>query len=191
MAKTPPTDSRGLDLAYAVHTATCTYLLDDGGVCRWIVSPRGVVPTHVLRAIGAQFVACIDVAEPGGLVGDLRPGCTALFVLSEETRMVLLRTAAIDRVDDRRSNESEGPAHAESRPRPSVAPEASALSRAAVKQQYGQRARLPYKAAPPPWLNAVRREGAEQTVTVAVTIRKPTARGSKRGTPTGAAPGDE
>ena len=59
------------EMAYAVHTATCSYLLDEGGVCRWIVSQQGVVPAHVRQCIGAQFVACLDLTVEGGLAGPL------------------------------------------------------------------------------------------------------------------------
>src|SRR5277367_523280 len=33
--------SRMSDLTYAVHTATCTYLLDEDGICRWTHVPTG------------------------------------------------------------------------------------------------------------------------------------------------------
>lgn len=91
------------EMAYAVHTSTCTYLLDEDGVCRWIVSQQGVVPAHVRQCIGAQFVACLDLSVHGGLIGDLKPGARALFVRSEADRMVLLRTGLIRHVDDRRT----------------------------------------------------------------------------------------
>lgn len=89
-------------MTYAVHTDTCTYLLDDDGVCRWIVSPKGLMPNGASAAVGAQFVACLDLAIPGGLVGELRVGGAALFVRPDEDgRMVLLRTTPIRDVETR------------------------------------------------------------------------------------------
>ena len=87
--------------AYAVHTDACTYLLDDEGVCRWILSPRGDVPHDATAAIGAQFVACLALDVAGGLVGDLRVDAMALFARYEEGRYLLLRTTPIRRVEHR------------------------------------------------------------------------------------------
>jgi hypothetical protein len=157
------------DLAYAVHTTTCSYLLDDDGVCQWIVSSQGVVPAHVLQAVGAQFVACLDLSTDGGLIGELRVGAMALLVRHEGDRMVLLRTAAIQNVDDRRSTASEEPtrrAARKSMPLP--------LTRPLAARQYGKSQGVPYQAAPPPVLATVQRIGGEQTVTWTVSTRTPT-----------------
>jgi len=92
------------DIIYAVHTKTCTYLLDGDGVCRWIVSATGMVPPDVRRCIGAQFVASLDLRLPGGLAGELRLGAFALFVAPREddpTKLILLRTAPIQYVEFR------------------------------------------------------------------------------------------
>jgi hypothetical protein len=89
------------DMTYAVQTATCTYLLDEDGVCRWTHAPLGVVPAGSTRCVGAQFVACLDLAEEGGLVGELRLKAAALFVRREGDRFVLLRTLPIEAVEIR------------------------------------------------------------------------------------------
>ncbi len=89
------------DLTYAVHTATCTYLLDDDGICRWTHAPMGQVPPGAERCVGAQFVACLDMREEGGLVGELRIGASALFAREEGGRLVLLRTLPIEHVEIR------------------------------------------------------------------------------------------
>lgn len=89
------------ELTYAVHTATCTYLLDDEGVCRWVHAPSGVTPPGAERCMGAQFVASLDLRTEGGLVGELRVGAAALFVREEEGRFVLLRTLPIEHVQIR------------------------------------------------------------------------------------------
>ena len=99
------------DMTYAVHTGTCTYLLDDEGVCLWTLSPAGHAAADSDRCVGAQFVACLDLSVPGGLVGELRIGAAALFTRREHGRFVLLRTAAIDRVEHRPSTEAEARAY--------------------------------------------------------------------------------
>lgn len=88
-------------MAYAVHTRSCTYLLDDDGICTWTLAPTGVPVPGAERFLGAQFVACLDVREAGGLVGELRVGAAALFARSENGRLVLLRTPLIDFVEHR------------------------------------------------------------------------------------------
>jgi len=88
-------------VSYAVHTGTCTYLLDEDGVCRWTHSPSGRPVPGSERCLGAQFVACLDLSAPGGLVGELRIGASALFARSEDGRFVLLRTPPIQRVEFR------------------------------------------------------------------------------------------
>jgi hypothetical protein len=89
------------DMTYAVHTATCTYLLDDEGVCRWALTPGGRAAPDAERSVGAQFVACLDLRIEGGLSGELRVGAAALFVHRENGRLVLLRTAPIEHVEYR------------------------------------------------------------------------------------------
>ncbi len=89
------------EMVYAVHTRTCTYLLDDDGVCGWVLSPSGDQTQD--RCIGAQFVACLDLREHGGLVGELRVGASGLFARQEGGRLVLLKTSVIEHVEFRRS----------------------------------------------------------------------------------------
>src|SRR5207249_3070782 len=81
--------------------ATCTYLLDDEGVCRWALTPGGRPAPDAERSVGAQFVACLDLSVEGGLSGELRVGAAALFVHREHGRLVLLRTALIEHVEYR------------------------------------------------------------------------------------------
>ena len=87
------------DMTYAVHTATCCYLLDDEGICRWALGPGGPAPPPADRCVGAQFVACLDLQAEGGLVGELRLGAAALFVRREGGRFALLRTLPITHVE--------------------------------------------------------------------------------------------
>lgn len=142
------------DMAYAVHTRTCTYLLDSSGICRWITSRQGAVPEHVRQCMGAQFVACLDLRERGGLVGELRPGAMVLFVrLDGAGRMVLLRTAAIQQVDGlggSASGQARSPAFGD-----------RVLDEGV---HYGKAAGMPVDG--PPQLSSVQSWGEEQTVTV-------------------------
>lgn len=104
------------DMAYAVHTRSCTYLLDDDGICRWTLAPTGTPVPGADRYLGAQFVACLDVREEGGLVGELRIGAAALFARSEGGRLVLLRTPLIEFVEHRPDDEDDASAVAEPSP---------------------------------------------------------------------------
>lgn len=166
------------EMAYAVHTSTCTYLLDDDGICRWIVSQQGMVPPHVRQCIGAQFVACLDVTVEGALVPELRVGARALFVGHDGERMIMLRTGAIQHVDDRRAECGE-----ETKEQP--IPVAAAL-RNPGHGQYGKPpAPMPGLPAPrpppqrkgterPPSFGTVRYHGEEQTFTFnKSTVRAP------------------
>lgn len=99
------------EVVYAVHTRTCSYLLDEDGVCRWIISPTGMVPADVRRCVGAQFVACLDASVAGGLVGELILGAAGLFVKHDlaSGRMILLRTSNIEHVEFRGPAPALGP----------------------------------------------------------------------------------
>lgn len=90
-------------VAYAVHTRTCTFLLDAEGLCHWIVSRTGVLPTEIRGCVGAQFVACLHPELAGSLAGELVIGAAALFVKQEpETgKFVLMRSGAILHVEQR------------------------------------------------------------------------------------------
>ncbi len=142
-------------MAYAVHTEGCTYLLDDDGVCRWIVAPQGVVPRDLRQCIGAQFVASVDMSVEGGLVGDLRSGARALFVRASEDRIIMMRTGLVTRVDDRRA----GP--------PTSVPPAAAVT--APSSAYGARA-AGSRQHPGPTFGVVSYAGDGQTLTLTVSL---------------------
>jgi len=99
------------DMAYAVHTRTCTYLLDEEGVCRWVLSPTGTIPPDGQRSVGAQFVACLDLRVAGGLVGELLIGASILFARRDDEtgRLVLLRTSPIEYVEFKKPPEASTP----------------------------------------------------------------------------------
>jgi hypothetical protein len=91
---------------YAVHTEACTYLLDDDGLCCRILSPGGLVTPGMSAAIGSQFVACLDLTVPGGLVAELRVGSAALFATKDDKgRYMLLRTSPIQHIEARQSTQ--------------------------------------------------------------------------------------
>jgi hypothetical protein len=99
------------EFAYAVHTDVCTYLLDDSGVCLWVLSPNPSTAKIVEACVGAQFVACSDTRVPGGLTAELALGAAALFVSISKTtgRPALLRTGPIRRVQIRNPGDNTAP----------------------------------------------------------------------------------
>ncbi len=90
-------------VAYAVHTRTCTFLLDAEGLCHWIISRTGVLPPEIRGCVGAQFVACLHPELAGSLAGELVIGAAGLFVkLDAETgKFMLMRSGTILHVEQR------------------------------------------------------------------------------------------
>lgn len=111
-----------MEIVYAAYTETGTFMLDERGVCRWAVAPPG--KTHATvpeKIVGAQYVATLDIASPGGLVDLPRVGCPMLFASVDETgRVQLVRTQAVTRFEDKRNPSAPpaAPARASSPPRP-------------------------------------------------------------------------
>jgi hypothetical protein len=140
------------DMAYAVHTRSCTYLLDDDGVCRWTLAPTGVPVPGADRYLGAQFVACLDVREQGGLVGELRVGAAALFARSEDGRFVLLRTPPIEFVEHRDDDASAEPSPPQytpyQEPPPAYAPRPTAAPPVYAAPEHAAPPAAPVYAAP-------------------------------------------
>lgn len=88
------------DAKYAVHTRSCTFLLNEEGLCHFIVSRTGMVPPDIRGCVGSQFVACLHPDLEGGLAGELIVGASALFAKREESgRMVLMRSGPIVHVE--------------------------------------------------------------------------------------------
>jgi hypothetical protein len=86
-----------VDFAYAVHTDVCTYLLDDTGICVWVLSANPLAAAKLAACVGAQFVACVDQRVEGAIVGDLKEGASALLVATspDTGRAQLMRTGPI------------------------------------------------------------------------------------------------
>jgi hypothetical protein len=87
-----------MHIAYAAHTASCTFLMDADGVCRWVIARPGAtgeVLARAQRCVGAQYVASLDLGTAGGLVQLPQVGAALLFARSEDGRVVLVRTGTV------------------------------------------------------------------------------------------------
>lgn len=93
--RTPPS----IDITYAAHTASCSFLLDSEGICRRIVvAPKGKrsASRTAARCVGAQYVASLDGSAAGGLVEMPRVGAAMLFArVDERGRVSLVRTSVV------------------------------------------------------------------------------------------------
>lgn len=90
------------ELAYAAHTRTAIFFLDAEGVCQDVaaVSDEAAPGPELLRCVGAQYVATLDMTSPGGLVALPKVGAAMLFVVADaHMRFSLVRTAAVDRFE--------------------------------------------------------------------------------------------
>jgi hypothetical protein len=94
-----PRNPSPIDITYAAHTASCTFLLDADGICRRIVIPpkgKRSASRTAARCVGAQYVASLDGSAAGGLVEMPRVGAAMLFArVDEHGRVSLVRTAVV------------------------------------------------------------------------------------------------
>lgn len=101
-----------MQIAYAAHTSSCTFFLDDEGICRQIVRRAGAgagsmsgVPARgeadtAGRCIGAQYVASLDAAKEGGLTALPTVGLPMLFAYVGDTgRIALVRTGPVSKFE--------------------------------------------------------------------------------------------
>ncbi len=90
--------------AYAAHAGSNTFLLDDDGICRRILTRgKNRVSTNksTQRCLGAQYVASLDFSSDTGLVERPKEGCPLLFArVDEHGRVSLVRTAALERFEE-------------------------------------------------------------------------------------------
>jgi hypothetical protein len=88
-------------IAYAAHTDTCTFYLDEDGICRRVVRHRGDVARDAdpaQRCVGAQYVASLDPTAKGMLSAMPRLGVPLIFAyVGENGRIALVRTGAISK----------------------------------------------------------------------------------------------
>jgi hypothetical protein len=105
-----PCPTPAIDITYAAHTASCTFLLDSEGICRRIVvAPHGKrsASRTAARCVGAQYVASLDGSAAGGLVEMPRVGAAMLFArVDERGRVSLVRTGVVTSFE---SNAGEDP----------------------------------------------------------------------------------
>jgi hypothetical protein len=87
--------------AYAAHTRNAVFFLDDDGVCQDVAgSGAEAAPPELLRCIGAQYVASLDLREEAGLASLPREGASMLFVVADpHMRFSLVRTAPLERFE--------------------------------------------------------------------------------------------
>lgn len=87
-----------MDVAYAAHTESGTFMLDERGVCRWAVTETDQ------RIVGAQFVATLDLSSEQGLAALPKVGAPMLFAAVDASgHITLLRTGPLLRWEDKRS----------------------------------------------------------------------------------------
>jgi len=95
-----------MDIVYVAHTQSGVLMLDETGVCRWAVAHPGRARDSITeRLVGAQYVATLDLNEPGGLVALPRAGAAMLFAATDPNtgRIKLVRTPPLMRFEDRRN----------------------------------------------------------------------------------------
>jgi hypothetical protein len=102
----PLSPSSGVRIAYAAHTDAGTFLLDSEGICRGFVPSPDQSGSFRVRAeaadrcIGAQYVAAIDVTEPGALIPLPRIGAALLLgIVDANGRISLVRTGPVVRFE--------------------------------------------------------------------------------------------
>lgn len=93
------------EFAYAAHTATCTFLLDQAGICRRVVMSSAKRPNEgkpLARCVGAQYVASLDTRAAGSLVELPRVGASMLFArVDDRGRVSLVRTGIVTKFESR------------------------------------------------------------------------------------------
>jgi hypothetical protein len=94
-----------IEIAYAAYTATCTFLLDEAGICRRVVMASTKRPNEskpLARCVGAQYVASLDARISGGLLELPRVGASMLFARADDRgRIALVRTGVVSKFESR------------------------------------------------------------------------------------------
>ncbi|MFO0669063.1 MAG: hypothetical protein U0235_05445 [Polyangiaceae bacterium] len=86
---------------YAAHTEKAIFYLDEEGVCQDLEAKSGVtLGDDLLRCVGSQYVASLDMADASGLVSLPRAGASMLFVVADaRMRFSLVRTGVVVRFE--------------------------------------------------------------------------------------------
>jgi hypothetical protein len=140
-----------LEITYAAHTASCTFLLDSEGFCRRIVvSPSSTrdltkrardLRSVAARCVGAQYVASLDPAVSGLLADKPRVGASMLFArVDERGRVSLIRTGVVTKLEMRREDPFAEPADA---PSTSVETSAPPITSSAPTPRFERKAIAP------------------------------------------------
>lgn len=107
--------------AYVFHAKSCALLLDEGGVCRWVVMKTEDEQASKLaqRCVGAQFVASLDPDKEGLLGHEPTVGKNVIFARVDSGRVALVRFGPIvqvDEIDEQAAETVRVPSPAESDP---------------------------------------------------------------------------
>lgn len=96
--------SDSINIAYAAHTTSYTFLLDAEGICRRVIgAPNGKrTAPSAARCVGAQYVASLDPNVSGMLAKRPRVGSAMLFAcVDDRGRVSLVRTGLVTRFERR------------------------------------------------------------------------------------------
>jgi len=92
-----------MPIAYVAHAVHAALLLDEDGVCRWVVPQPSAAPESLRaarRAVGAQFVASLDPTVEGCLHHQPRVGAAILFSAMKDGRAALVRFGPLTQFDE-------------------------------------------------------------------------------------------
>jgi hypothetical protein len=133
--------ANSIDISYAAHTSSCTFLLDREGICRRIVvapAKRRESSRNAARCVGAQYVASLDSHAAGGLVEMPRVGAAMLFArVDDQGRVTLVRTGVLVSFESRAGEDP----FVESRSVETSAPALNGLETTRVDPHAARRAR--------------------------------------------------
>jgi len=89
-----------MDLAYEAFTESCTFGLNEAGICVRVTAQPGASANMLAiagRCLGAQYVASLDATVEGLLTQLPKPGTRLLFARAEDDgRIVLVRSGPIE-----------------------------------------------------------------------------------------------
>lgn len=92
-----------MPIAYVAHAVHAALLLDEDGVCRWVVPQPSAAPESLRaarRAVDAQFVASLDPSVEGCLHHQPRVGAAMLFTAMKDGRAALVRFGPLTQFDE-------------------------------------------------------------------------------------------
>jgi hypothetical protein len=122
-----------MDYPYEAFTESCSFGLDEAGICVRVTAKAGAKPAMLAiagRCLGAQYVASLDASVEGLLAQLPKPGTRLLFARTEaDGRIVLVRSGPLERFMTREVEETPAPtAPNEEAPREEDAPTSDVLT---------------------------------------------------------------